>query len=239
MPAITIEEAGATLQVGGKVDRVDGWVKDGKLYLRVVDYKTGKKSFELNDIRYGLNVQMLLYLEMLRKNGRTYFGSEIEPAGILYFPAREALVSAPRGISPGELQKKIDEELKRSGLLLDQPEVLRAMEHDALTEPRYLPLKIKKGGELSGDIVSAAQLGKLGRYVEEILHQITREIRDGKIDADPCRRGPNDTACTYCPFAAACQFDGQRDKFRYIEKLKGDDFWAAIDKKGSEASDNG
>ena len=43
------------------------------------------------------------------------------------------------------MQKKIDEELKRSGLLLDQPEVLRAMEHDALTEPRYLPLKIKKG----------------------------------------------------------------------------------------------
>ena len=239
MPAITIEEAGATLQVGGKVDRVDGWVKDGKLYLRVVDYKTGKKSFELNDIRYGLNVQMLLYLEMLRKNGQAFFGQEIEPAGILYFPAREALLSAPREISPGELQKKIDEELKRSGLLLDQPEVLRAMEHDALTEPRYLPLKIKKGGELSGDIVSAAQLGKLGRYVEEILHQITREIRDGKIDADPCRRGPNDTACTYCPFAAACQFDGQRDKFRYIEKLKGDDFWAAIDKKGSEASDNG
>ncbi len=239
MPAITIEETGATLQVGGKVDRVDGWLKDGKLYLRVVDYKTGKKAFELNDIRYGLNVQMLLYLEMLRQNGKEYFGHEIVPAGILYFPAREAILPAPRGISPGELQAKMDEQLRRSGLLLDQPDVLRAMEHDALTEPRYLPLKIKKGGELSGDIASAAQLGKLGRYVEELLHQITREIRDGRIDADPCRRGPNDSACTYCPFASACQFDADRDKFRYIEKLKGDAFWAAIDETGKGASDNG
>ncbi len=239
LPAITIEEAGATLQVNGKVDRVDGWLKDGKLYLRVVDYKTGKKSFDLNDIRYGINVQMLLYLEMLRREGKDYFGCEIEPAGILYFPAREELIAAPRAITPEKLREELDKKLRRSGLLLDHPDVLQAMEHDALTAPRYLPLKVKKGGEISGDIASAAQLGKLGRCVEELLHQITCEIRDGRIDADPCKRGPNDTACTYCPFAAACQFDEGQDKFRYIEKLKGDAFWAAIDEKGKGAEDHG
>ncbi|MBQ3104152.1 MAG: exodeoxyribonuclease V subunit gamma, partial [Oscillospiraceae bacterium] len=239
MPAITIEEPGATLTLGGKVDRVDGWLKDGKLYLRVVDYKTGKKAFDLNDVRYGLNVQMLLYLEMLRQNGKDYFGQEIEPAGILYFPAREEILSMPRGISPEKLQAEMDKHLRRSGLLLDQSDVLRAMEHDALTEPRYLPLKVKKDGSLSGDIASAAQLGKLGRYVEELLQQITCEIRDGRIDADPCKRGPNDTACTYCPFASACQFEEGRDKFRYMEKLRGDAFWAAIDKNGKGADGNG
>ena len=62
LPAITIREGESTLAVTGKVDRVDGWLRDGKLYIRVVDYKTGKKSFDLTDLRYGLGVQMLLYL---------------------------------------------------------------------------------------------------------------------------------------------------------------------------------
>lgn len=240
MLAITIEEAGAQLQVSGKVDRVDGWVHDGKLYLRVVDYKTGQKAFDLNDVRYGLGVQMLLYLEILRRDGKEYFGYEIVPAGVLYFPAREVILSAPRGITPAELRAAVDKELRRSGLVLSEPDVLRAMEHTALTEPRYLPLKINRSGDVSGSIASAAQLGKLGRYVEELLHQITREIWDGNIDADPCRHNENDTACTYCPFSAVCQFEDGcgKDQFRYIEKRKGEAYWDSIELKERESSDN-
>ena len=66
LPAVTITEGDQRLSVSGKVDRVDGWLHDGRLYLRVVDYKTGKKSFDLSDLRYGLGIQMLLYLFALR-----------------------------------------------------------------------------------------------------------------------------------------------------------------------------
>ena len=65
-----------TLSVTGKVDRVDGWLKNGKLYLRVVDYKTGKKAFDLADVRYGLGIQMLLYLFALQR-----YGGSAVPAG--------------------------------------------------------------------------------------------------------------------------------------------------------------
>ena len=82
------------------MDRVDGWIKDDKLYLRVVDYKSGKKKFDLANVRMGLDIQMLLYLFALQKEGAEYFGKEIEPAGVLYLPARDEILPAERGISP-------------------------------------------------------------------------------------------------------------------------------------------
>ena len=81
LPAVTVTAGDTTLSVTGKVDRVDGWLKNGKLYLRVVDYKTGKKAFDLADVRYGLGIQMLLYLFALQRYGGDYFGAAVEPAG--------------------------------------------------------------------------------------------------------------------------------------------------------------
>ena len=77
-----------TITLSGVVDRVDGWEQDGKLYLRVVDYKTGKKKFQLSDVCYGTNLQMLLYLNDLKKIGKERYGKEAVPAGIMYLPAR-------------------------------------------------------------------------------------------------------------------------------------------------------
>ena len=89
LPAVVVSEPDGELRLGGKVDRVDGWVRDGRLYLRVVDYKSGRKAFDLSAVRMGLNIQMLLYLFTLQKEGKTYFGPEFEPAGVLYFTDRD------------------------------------------------------------------------------------------------------------------------------------------------------
>ena len=228
-----------TLSVSGKVDRVDGWLHDGKLYLRVVDYKTGKKAFDLSDLRYGLGIQMLLYLFTLEKEGRSYFGYPIVPTGVLYHPAREVILKKDRGIQPEKLQAALQEELRRSGMVLADPEVLRAMEHSALEAPHYLPIRVKKDGSISDGIASAEQLGKLGRYVEDLLHQIAREIGSGNIDADPVARGPQERACDRCDFAAACAFQEGRggDRVRYIRTVKPEEFWQFVDaENGKEGS---
>ena len=82
LPAITIQEGDATLSVSGKVDRVDGWLKDGRLYLRVVDYKTGSKKLDLKEVYCGLDCQMLLYLfSLTRDAGGRFTGAQ--PAGVL------------------------------------------------------------------------------------------------------------------------------------------------------------
>ncbi len=236
LPAVVISEPDGELRVGGKVDRVDGWVKNDKLYLRVVDYKSGKKSFDFSNLRMGLDIQMLLYLFTLEKTAAAHFGREIEPAGVLYLPARDGILTVQRNISPDKLQAEREKQLRRSGLLLAEPQVLQAMEHDALTEPRYLPIRVNKNGNLSGSLASAAQLGKLGRYVETLLHDIAGEVRRGNIDADPCCHTEEDRPCRYCDWASACHFQDGRDgdHLHYILPVKPEDFWREIEEKEAD-----
>lgn len=239
LPAISVRQDGATLSVSGKVDRVDGWLHDGKLYLRVVDYKTGKKSFDLTDIRYGLGIQMLLYLFTLEREGRSYFGYPVVPCGVLYQPARDVILRQDRSISDEKLKTALQSALRRTGLVLSEPQVLQAMEHSALEAPCYLPVGVKKGGTLSGDLATMAQLGQLGRYVDQLLRQITGEIARGNIDADPYVRTPQDNACTYCAFASACYFDEKCDRRRQMIKTDKADFWALMDAQYGEEGHRG
>lgn len=239
LPAITVREGGASLSVSGKVDRVDGWLHDGKLYLRVVDYKTGQKSFDLTDIRYGLGIQMLLYLFTLEREGASYFGHPIVPCGVLYQPARSVILRQDRGISDEKLKAALQKELRRTGLVLGEPQILQAMEHSALESPCYLPIGVKKDGCVTGSVATAAQLGHLGRYVDKLLHQIAGEIAGGNIDADPYARGPQDSACTYCAFASACYFDDSRDKRRPLYKTDSDEFWALMERENGEEGHHG
>ena len=240
LPAVSIREADSELRVGGKVDRVDGWVKDGKLYLRVVDYKTGRKEFKLSDVRMGLDIQMLLYLFTLQAEGEGYFGMPIEPAGVLYFPARDEILSEERNVTPERLAADRSQALRRCGLLLRDPEVLRAMEHEALEKPVYLPIRVNKAGDISKSLASAKQLGQLRRYVDRLLRQITREIRDGNIDADPVFQTTVKGACDYCQWAGACHFqEGHgRDRRHYQEKMDEEEFWETL-RKEEGGEDNG
>ncbi len=235
LPAITVTAGDTTLSVAGKVDRVDGWLKDGKLYLRVVDYKTGKKIFDLADVRYGLGIQMLLYLFALKRYGGAYFGEDVEPAGVLYLPARDVIKKADRAIPPDKLASLLRGELRRTGMVLSDPEVLTAMEHSALESPCYLPIAVKKDGSVSGlaagVLADAAQMGKMGRYVDSLLRRVAQELGSGNIDADPCRRGPQESVCDWCPFASACWFDEKRDKPHYLQKTTPEEFWQLVDKE--------
>ncbi len=243
LPAVTIREGGSVARVVGKVDRVDGWLHDGKLYLRVIDYKTGKKAFDLAELRYGLGLQMLLYLFALEQEGGELFGGqEVVPAGVLYTPAREPLLRCARGTAPEAIKKAMKKELRRSGMLLNDPAVLRAMEHSALEAPCYLPVAVKKDGAVTGSLATAEQLGKLSRYVDHLLHEIAGELFSGNINADPCARTPQQSACTYCEFAPACHFEAGRggDRIEYIRATKGEEFWSYIDEvNGKEACTDG
>ena len=236
IPAISIHEGEHTMEVGGKVDRVDGWLHEGKMYLRVVDYKTGKKAFDLADVRYGLNLQMLLYLFTLQQKGEDYFGYPVEPAGVLYMPARDELLSQSRSTDEASLRHAFQKELTRSGLVLSSPKVLQAMEHSALESPCYLPVRVNRSGELSGSIADAEQLGMLARHVDHQLHEILREMTEGVVDADPSCRNENDRPCAFCEFAGACHFEEGRgsDRLRFIQPTTPEEFWKELREKGGE-----
>ena len=185
LPAVSVEREDISLRLVGKVDRVDGWVKDGKLYLRVVDYKTGRKSFSLSDVQYGLGIQMLLYLFALEREGEKHFGMPVVPSGVLYLPARDVIVSEKRDASPAKIESDIQKELRRSGLVLEDAQVLRAMEHDALEKPVYLPITLKRDGTITDGVATAHELGRLGRYTEHLLEQIAGGAGPGQRGRRP------------------------------------------------------
>ncbi|MDO4354332.1 MAG: PD-(D/E)XK nuclease family protein, partial [Clostridia bacterium] len=225
LPPIRLGRGEDILTLTGIVDRVDGWVHDGRLYLRVVDYKTGRKSFSLSDVWYGMNLQMLLYLFSLCRNGERLYGKETVPAGVLYVPARDVMLSSPAEPSEDAAAKKRSSELKRSGLLLGDPDVLSAMEHG--DTPRYLPISIR-GGKPTGDsLASAEQLGLLARHLEDTLTGMASELRRGSIAADPFYRTQQETACTYCKYLEACRFsDGENGEcHRRLPKLPASRVW--------------
>ena len=227
MPPVTLGEGDAALVLTGVADRVDGWEHDGRLYLRVVDYKSGHKKFSLTDVWYGMGLQMLLYLFSLQKNGEGRYHMPIEPAGVLYVPARDVLMSADRRPTDEEILSEKAAKLRRSGLLLDEPDVLQAMEHgDA---PRYLPLKVNRDGSRVGDaLASAAQLGQLSQYVDRLLTDMAKELRAGAITADPWYRSENDNTCLFCEYYSVCRFDLRTDPWRSRKTLKTPEFWARL-----------
>ena len=231
LPAVELTEAGVTLSMTGFVDRVDGWEHDGKLYLRVVDYKTGKKTFDLTEVANGMGLQMLLYLFTLQKLGRERYGKDVVPAGVLYLPARQVIVPGSRTMDEQVRQDKVDGELRRHGLVLDDPEVLCAMEQAGEQGIRFLPVKRNRDGSFSGDsLVSARRLARLERHVERVLRDICHEIAAGNIAADPYWRGPDKNACLYCEYAAACHFEEGRggDCRRWLAGMKAEQFWQEV-----------
>jgi ATP-dependent helicase/nuclease subunit B len=227
LPAVELEESGVRLALAGYVDRVDGWAHNDRLYLRVVDYKTGKKSFSLTDVWHGLELQMLLYLFTLSDAGQELYGRQVRPAGVLYLPARDLILSGSRTMTEEQIRTAADKELCRSGMLLDEQEVLEAMEHLEGKKGRFLHLKRNKDNVLVGDVLATAeQWGKMRRHVEGVLRAIARELSQGRVDADPWRRDGKHSFCDWCDYRRCCHFEeGQGDCYRYLYTVKEKEFW--------------
>ncbi len=230
---IELGEGEDSLVLSGIADRVDGWLHEGKLYLRVVDYKTGRKKFELSDVLYGMNLQMLLYLFSLGENGKDLYGHEIVPAGVLYVPARDECVRGDADMSDAQLEKKRGESLRRSGLILDDPEVIAAMERS--DEPRYIPVKLRKNGESCDALASAERFGALAKHIERTLRGMAAELRAGSIAADPYYADQQKNACLHCDYFDACRFrDGENgESMRITPRLPATKVWSVLE--GGEA----
>lgn len=231
LPPVELKLNGLTLSISGFVDRVDGWEHNGRLYLRVMDYKTGKKSFSLTDVWHGLELQMLLYLFTLEDKGREYYQKDVVASGVLYLPARDLVLSGSPTMTEAERQKAADKALQRSGMLLDDQPVLNAMEDfGSGGSPRFLPVRVsKKTGEITGDsLATAEQWGKLHKHIDRILHDIAGELSQGVVSADPYLRADGQTHCDWCDYRQCCHFEVEngQDCYRYLYAVKNKEFFA-------------
>lgn len=230
MGPVVVEGQKMGADLTGFVDRVDLYTKNGVSYLRIVDYKTGRKNFDYTDLLNGRGLQMLIYLFALAENGRSVYGDHLQPAGVLYFPARRPILPATERLTEGEMEKKRQTEQARQGLLLNDSTVLEAMEQfDA--KPVYLPIQLDKDGNFKGDLADREELQLLRRHVQRTLEQMADGIGSGAVSPNPIYRGSEDTACAYCDYAQVCHRASGEVAARPMRKTDRKEFWQLLRKE--------
>ncbi|NMP36603.1 MAG: hypothetical protein GX051_00545 [Clostridiales bacterium] len=211
--ALPLKDGGEVV-MRGFVDRVDTMEKNGKKYLRVVDYKSGVKEFKLSDVLGGLNMQMLIYLAAIEQNGGERYG-QIIPAGVLYIPARRGKMLNTRDADEKASEKNRRENSKMSGMVLRDEAAVLGMERSGAGE--HIPAKIKSG-ELTGSLYTLEEFGRIKARLNDTLISIGEELHAGEIPAVPTAQG----ACEYCDYRAVCGFE-DGDEVREIISCKYDD----------------
>ena len=192
---------GGSVCVEGTADRIDTFEKDGVRYLRVIDYKSGGKTFNLDDVEAGLKIQMLLYLfAACAPQGGKYAGSI--PAGVLYVPAGDSYLKTDRREKAESIDKAQKESLRANGLILDNPTVIEAMENGKDTH--FIPVYYKTDGSFTAksSLADAETFGKIGETVCEVLTRMGELLHQGDTVPDP---NPRSNACEYCDYAFVCK----------------------------------
>ncbi len=203
IPPYEVKTDDGKIVISGAVDRVDGAELNGKKYIRVVDYKSSGKSFELSDVVQGLNMQMFIYLFALWSNGGKKYG-EFVPSGVLYYPANSPTVVAERGASDDDIEAERQKKCGMNGIVLNDAAVVAAM--DKSETGMYVPAKFKKG-ELKGSLIGLNQLEKLKKKADGILADMAQALQSGEIDALPAYGKNYKKTCEYCEYKSVCSYE--------------------------------
>lgn len=229
LPAVEIHGKKAVCQINGSVDRVDLYEENGKTYVRVVDYKTGTKSFDYTDILNGAGLQMLIYLFALRQYGGEYLETgELEPAGVLYMPAKQQYLLTESMPDDAAVQKAHQKAKRRQGLIREDDDLLAAMEEDP-EQPVYMPYDVKKAGK-QGDLADQRQMMLLERHVLRSVAQMADGILSGDVVPNPIVRGAI-SSCTYCDYRTVCHQDLGTQKVREMAKTSSSLFWEKLEEE--------
>lgn len=218
----------------GRVDRIDKVDLNGETYIRIVDYKSGSKSFDLNELYYGLQIQLLVYLDAILKNSKQILKTQCMPGGILYFKIDNPIIKSKKALTEEEIQVEVLKKLKMDGLLLKNVELVKSMDRDMETYSLIIPAAFKKDGDFTStsSVVTESQFELLRKYVNDKMIEICEEMLSGEVKIEPCKSSKV-TYCDYCDYSSICQFDTsiKDNKYKIISKKKKDDLWDAMSNK--------
>lgn len=200
----------------GKIDRVDTCEDGDCIYVKVIDYKTGSKSFDVTALYHGLQLQLMVYMDAaLQLEQKKHPQKEILPAGVFYYRIQDPLIDRPK---EGEEQESILKELKPDGMISLEKEVLEHLDHCMVGESSVIPVKYNKNGSLSksSKAASAQDFYLMMKYAVNKVEEIRQKILSGDVKVNPYRRG-TETSCDYCSYRQICGFDTKMEGYRYRE----------------------
>ena len=197
------------MQLSGRIDRVDTLAREDKLYVKVVDYKSGSRKFNLAALYYGLQLQLVVYMNAaVERETKKHPDKEVVPAAMLYYHVYDPIVSAEAETAPEEINAALLEQLRAGGIVNSDGEIARRLDEEAVAKSDVIPVEYKKDGSLSArsSVLSGEELQEISSFVGRKVRQLGREILDGNIALNPYESGA-ENACTYCSFQGVCGFD--------------------------------
>ena len=199
-PIVLCLPNGREIMLRGRIDRIDRWDHEGTVYFRVIDYKSSEQALEAAKTWWGLQLQLLLYLEVCTAS---LPGSK--PAGAFYFYVADPLVETATDAAEaveGEMRKLF----RLRGITLCDVEILEAM--DKGEEAFVLPPVLQKSGELRKDAkaLTLPQMKALMEHARQTAAALAQEMMDGKTDICPVRDG-GQAYCNRCDYQSVCHFD--------------------------------
>lgn len=228
------------LRLQGRIDRMDTCEEEKSVYVKVIDYKSGNTSFQLVSLYHGLQLQLVVYLNAaMELAAKEHPGKEIHPAGIFYYHIEDPLLDQDAGAEAENLNERVMEKLKLSGLVNGDPEVIKKLDQDMPGKSSVLPLSYNKDGSLrAGSSVAAErQFRDLSSFVNRKIQKIGTEILEGRMDVNPYEL-KGKTACDYCAYRGVCGLDPKDEGygFRRLKAFEDAEVWERIEKEKSVES---
>jgi len=230
LPSLKIPlEDGRTLEISGKIDRIDLAKGAQGSWMRVIDYKTGRESLSVQDVFNGLKMQLLVYLQVVMDNAGFFGDESASAAGVYYSMVRDEMIS-------GEMARADEEDAKLPGLRLEGLSVLDS-EAVSMADPglsgysKLIPAAMKSDGGFYAKSpgVTPEQMDLLRQHLAASLRNLAGQMLGGLVAAAPLQ-GKNFDACAYCDYKAFCGFDREltQNSLR-LPKQKTEEIWQALE----------
>jgi ATP-dependent helicase/nuclease subunit B len=225
------------IKLRGRIDRMDIYEDFEHVYVKIIDYKSGSTSFDMVALYYGLQLQLVVYLNAaVEMEHKRKPDKEIVPAGILYYNINDPVVEREEDDNEESIQQRILEKLKMNGLVNSDSDIIRMMDMEMENKSSVLPVAFNKDGSLSkySTAASTRHFQALGRFVDQKIKDLGSQILDGNIEIAPYEAGSK-TACDYCSYKGVCGFDLKSPGYEYrrLKQFSDDEIWDKI-VKGEE-----
>ncbi len=224
---------GESLNLRGRIDRMDVFEDEDRVYVKIMDYKSGSTSFDLALLYHGLQLQLVVYMDAaLKLEERRHPGKETVPAGIFYYHIDDPVVERSADQSPEAVEAGILKKLRMNGLVNSSLDVIRHLDHEIEKESDVIPVALKDGlvVEYKSSVAGGDRFRHLSGFVNKSLKSMGEEILDGNTVVNPYKQGSR-TACDYCPYHSICGFDLKTTGFGYrkFRAMKTEDIWTEIE----------
>jgi ATP-dependent helicase/nuclease subunit B len=229
---------GRTMDIIGRIDRVDEAKSEKGSLLRVIDYKSSSKQLNLDEVYHGLSLQMLTYLDVAISNSEIWLGTKSSPAGVLYFHVHNPMILNTNPLEKEMVDKEVRKQFKMKGLVLADKDTVQLMDKEMDGHSDLIPVGVKKDGSFysNSSVASEGQLEKLQGHVRETIGKIGTEIMNGKVDISPSKTSKK-SACDFCSFKPVCKFDQlfEKNQYQTFKGMKKDDVWQSLYDKETAA----